>query len=106
MLAQGADGSYSGSFTITATGGPVDFAVGDSGPAGDLGIAPSAGSLASGEQVTVGVTVLSDAGLGFDTILTIDPGGMTVDVEYPPAGATGGLADATWPVRPVALGRW
>jgi hypothetical protein len=111
VLTQGADGTYSGSFTVTATGGPVDFTV--SNPAaGNLSVSPSEGSLTAGEQVTVTVTVVSDAGLGLDTPLTVGPGGATVDVQYPPAGSTGGPTSAPPQASPVALryvlaaGRW
>jgi RNA polymerase sigma factor (sigma-70 family) len=87
VLAQAAAGGpYSGSFTITAEGGPVDFTIGGSAPAGDLSISPADGSLMDGESVTVTVIVLSDGGLGFDTTLTLGPGGSAVDVQYPPAG--------------------
>jgi len=102
VLAQGADGSYSGSFTITASGGPVGFSVSNPAP-GNLTVAPSAGSLAAGEQATVSVTVASGAGLEFDTPLTVDPGAVTVDVRYPPGG--GGPADGLWHTVTAASGR-
>lgn len=105
VLAQGADGSYTGSFTITASGGPVDFTV--TNPAlGNLSVGPSAGSLAEGEQATVSVTVLSDSGLAFDTPITVGPGGVTVDVQYPPAAGTGGLGQAPGHTLAAAPGRW
>ena len=95
VLAQPASGGpYTGTFTVTAQGGPANFTIDDPAPPGDLGITPSAGSLQDGEQVTVTVTVLSDAGLGPDTILTLTPGGATVDVQYPPAGGGAQLASA------------
>jgi RNA polymerase sigma factor (sigma-70 family) len=105
VLAQGADGSYSGSFTITASGGPVDYSVSNPAP-GNLSVSPSGGSLAEGEQVTVSVSVLSDAGLAFDTPLTVEPGGMTVDVQYPPASGSGGLAEGRWHTLTAAPGHW
>ena len=52
----------------------------------DLAVGPASGSLAAGQSVTVTVTVLSATGLGFQTTLTVDPGGQSVVVEYPPAG--------------------
>ena len=55
-------------------------------PAGDLGISPSSAALQAGQTVTVTVTVVSDAGLAFETDLTIEPGGLTIAVDYPPAG--------------------
>jgi RNA polymerase sigma factor (sigma-70 family) len=105
VLAQGADGSYSGSFTITASGGPVDFSVSNPAP-GNLAVAPSAGSLAPGEQATVSVSVQSGSGLAFDTPLAIDPGGVAVDVQYPPAAATTGLAQALPHALAAGPGRW
>ena len=79
-------GPYTGSFTLTAEGGPVRFSITASAPAGDLSVGPASGSLAAGQSVTVTVTVLSATGLGFQTTLTVDPGGQSVVVEYPPAG--------------------
>ena len=79
-------GPYTGSFTLTAEGGPVRFSITASAPPGDLAVGPASGSLAAGQSVTVTVTVLSATGLGFQTTLTVDPGGQSVVVEYPPAG--------------------
>jgi hypothetical protein len=92
-------GPYTGQFTVTAQGGPADFTISDPAPPGDLDISPASGSLPDGGQVTVTVTVLSDAGLGPDTILTLTPGNGTVDVQYPPAaGAQAQLDSArSWP---------
>jgi hypothetical protein len=86
VLAQADGGPYTGSFTITAQGGPIDFTIGSNAPVGDLSISPSTGSLADGQQATVTVTVVSDAGLAADTQISVDPGGALVVVEYPPAG--------------------
>ena len=58
----------------------------DPAPGGDLSVSPSSGSLASGASVTITVTVNSDVGLAFETDMTADPGGLTVVVDYPPAG--------------------
>ena len=81
-------GAYSGSFTITAVGGQVSgYSIVDPAPAGDLSISPlSGGTLDAGSSVTVTISVASDVGLAFETDLTIDPGGLTVAVDYPPAG--------------------
>jgi hypothetical protein len=68
-------------------GGPVSgYSIVDPAPAGDLSVAPTGGSLASGGSVTVSITVASSVGLQFETDLTVDPGGLTVAVDYPPAG--------------------
>jgi RNA polymerase sigma factor (sigma-70 family) len=87
-LTQGSSGgAYTGTFTITAVGGPVSgYSIVDPAPAGDLSVAPTGGSLASGGSVTVSITVASSVGLQFETDLTVDPGGLTVAVDYPPAG--------------------
>jgi RNA polymerase sigma factor (sigma-70 family) len=81
-------GAYTGEFTLTAQGGPVSgFTIEDPAPAGDLLIMPSSGStIQAGQSVTVTVTVTSDSGLAFETDLTVQPGNLTIAVEYPPAG--------------------
>jgi RNA polymerase sigma factor (sigma-70 family) len=88
VLAQpAAGGPYTGTFTLTATGGPIPkFTITDTAPAGDLSISPSSGSLKNGATVTVTVTVVSAVNLSYQTPLTIDPGGLTVTIEYPPSG--------------------
>jgi RNA polymerase sigma factor (sigma-70 family) len=88
-LTQAASGGpYTGTFTLTAQGGPVSgFSVIDPAPAGDLSISPSSGgALSAGQAVTVTVSVASSAGLAFETDLTVNPGTLTVAVDYPPAG--------------------
>jgi hypothetical protein len=54
-------------------------------PAG-LIVSPTAGSLTSGQTVTI--TVTADAGNPppYISTLTLDPGGLTVTVRYPPSG--------------------
>jgi RNA polymerase sigma factor (sigma-70 family) len=81
-------GSYTGQFTLTAQGGAVSsYSVEDPAPAGDLSISPSSGgTIADGGSVTVTVTVASATGLAYQTDLTVVPGGLTVIIEYPPAG--------------------
>jgi RNA polymerase sigma factor (sigma-70 family) len=81
-------GSYSGQFTLTAQGGQVSsFTVEDPAPPGDLTISPSSGgAIQSGGSVTITVTVASATGLAYETDLTIVPGGLTVIIQYPPAG--------------------
>jgi hypothetical protein len=82
------DGPWTGQFQLTAHGGPVSgFSIVDPAPPGDLIISPSSGGpIAAGQSVTVTVTVASAAGLPFETDLTVDPGGLTVVIDYPPAG--------------------
>jgi RNA polymerase sigma factor (sigma-70 family) len=70
-------GLPTGTFTITAQGGPVSsYSI--SGGTGQLTISPSSGSIASGGSVTVTVTETSLIAL--DTKLTINPGGEVVTV--------------------------
>jgi RNA polymerase sigma factor (sigma-70 family) len=86
-LTQGADGTYSGSFTITAQGGDVSgYSIASPAPAGTLSVSPTGGSLTSGQSVTVSLSVSSTTGPAYETDLTVSPGGLTVAVFYPPAG--------------------
>jgi RNA polymerase sigma factor (sigma-70 family) len=88
-LAQGSSGgAYTGEFTITAQGGPVSgYTIEDPAPSGDLAVSPSSGgTLSAGQSVTITVTVASSAGLAFETDLTVNPDGLTVVIDYPPAG--------------------
>ena len=79
--------SYQGSFTLTAQGGPVTFSISDPAPAGTLSVSPSAGTLRAGQAVTVTVTAPYPGGPPlYDTTLTVGPGGLTVDILYPPSG--------------------
>jgi uncharacterized protein YjdB len=70
------NGHGTGSFTLTAQGGPV---AGYSISAGSgLTVSPASGSLASGASVTI--TVTSQSLIALDQTLTINPGGATVTV--------------------------
>jgi hypothetical protein len=73
----------SATFTLTANGGPVSFAI--TGPTG-LTISPASGDLTAGETVTVTVTAVGNGPPAFINDLTLDPGGLTVQVDYPPKG--------------------
>jgi RNA polymerase sigma factor (sigma-70 family) len=73
----------SATFTLTANGGPVSFAI--AGPTG-LTISPANGDLTAGETVTVTVTAVGNGPPAFINDLTVDPGGLTVQVDYPPKG--------------------
>jgi hypothetical protein len=88
VLAQSAAGGpYTGTFTLTAQGGLIpEFTITDDAPPGDLGITPSSGSLKDGASVTVTVTVLSSQQLAYQSTVTVNPGGLSVTVEYPPSG--------------------
>jgi RNA polymerase sigma factor (sigma-70 family) len=86
-----AGGAYTGSFTLTAQGGPVaSYSIQNPAPPGDLSISPSSGSISSGGSVTITVTVAGTGGLSYETDLSVVPGGLTVVVLYPPAGSPGG----------------
>ena len=84
-LSQDASGTYTGSFTLTAQGGDVSgWSILNPAPAGTLTVSPSSGSLTSGQSVTVTLSVASATGLAYETDLTVNPGGITVVVDYPP----------------------
>jgi RNA polymerase sigma factor (sigma-70 family) len=74
------NGTTSGTFTITAKGGPVsDYSITvGSALAGKLTVSPSSGSLAAGASATV--TVTSTSLIALDGQLTVNPGGHTVTV--------------------------
>ena len=68
-----------GSFTLTAQGGPVSgIAIQNPDPL-DLTISLSTGSLAAGQTTTVRVTMVDL--LGSSSTLVVDPGGLTVTVK-------------------------
>ena len=74
------NGTATGTFTLTAQGGPVSgysVTVG-SALAGHLTVSPSSGSLASGASVTI--TVTSTSLVAVDGQLTVNPGGQTITV--------------------------
>jgi RNA polymerase sigma factor (sigma-70 family) len=68
-----------GSITISAAGGPVNWSVSESGSlVGKLTIAPSSGTLASGQSTSVSVSASGLASL--DSQITVNPGGHPVTV--------------------------
>jgi RNA polymerase sigma factor (sigma-70 family) len=70
-------GLPTGTFTITAQGGPVSsYSI--TGGSGQVTVSPASGSIASGTSVTITVTATSLIAL--DTQLTINPGGQVVTV--------------------------
>jgi RNA polymerase sigma factor (sigma-70 family) len=69
-------GLGTGTFTITAEGGPISgYSI---SAASDLTVSPASGSLASGASVTI--TVSTKSLISLDQQLTINPGGHTVTV--------------------------
>lgn len=70
-------GLPTGTFTLTAQGGPVSsYSV--SGGGSQLTVSPASGSIVTGGSVTITVTATSLIAL--DTKLTINPGGQTVTI--------------------------
>ena len=68
-----------GSITISASGGPVNWSVSESGSlVGKLTIAPTSGTLASGQSTSVSVSASGLASL--DSQITVNPGGHQVTV--------------------------
>jgi RNA polymerase sigma factor (sigma-70 family) len=68
-----------GSFTLTASGGPVTWSVTEpSSLLGALSVSQSSGTLAAGQSETVTLTVSDLASL--DTTLTVDPGNISITV--------------------------
>jgi Viral BACON domain len=63
----------SATFTVTAQGGPVSWSVAVSDGSGFVGVQPSSGTLAAGQQMTVTVTASHHAS---GRQLTVSPGGM------------------------------
>ena len=74
------NGIASGTFTLTAHGGPVNSYTVTVGStlAGHISVSPSSGLLASGASVTI--TVSSTSLVALDGQLTVNPGGETITV--------------------------
>ena len=69
----------SGTFILTAVGGPVNFLI--SSPNGKVTVSPPSGSLSSaGAWITVTVTVRSLVALSAH--LTVDPGNLVITVLF------------------------
>jgi RNA polymerase sigma factor (sigma-70 family) len=81
-LTLNADGSLSGSFSLTAQGGDVSgYSIVN--PSSGLSVSPISGSLSSGQSVTISLSAASATGLSSETDLTVSPGGVTVAVDLP-----------------------
>jgi RNA polymerase sigma factor (sigma-70 family) len=74
--------TWSGTFTLTATGGPVSFSVRAAAP---FTVRPARGTVSPGQPVTVTVSVVAGDRVPFLTTLAVRPGGLSVLVEFPPA---------------------
>jgi hypothetical protein len=68
-----------GTFTLTAAGGPVSYTI-TSGPSllGHVSASPASGSLATGQSVTIAVRSTSLVSL--DGTLIVNPGGLDITV--------------------------
>ncbi|HEV2371506.1 MAG TPA: sigma-70 family RNA polymerase sigma factor [Streptosporangiaceae bacterium] len=77
-------GPPSGTFTLTASGGTVNYTVsvlpGDA--ANGLSVSPASGSLADGQSVTI--TVTWTGGSALSTAVTVSPGGLSVGISWQP----------------------
>jgi len=80
-----AAGVLTGTFTLTATGGPVKFSVVDpSAPSDGVSVSPGTGTIKDGGKQTVTVTV-DDANGGFSLAsLTVSPDVGTITAFYSP----------------------
>ena len=76
--------TWSGTFTLTASGGPALFSVRAPAP---FTVSPARGIVFPGQPVTVTVTVTAGDRVPFLTMLTVRPAGLSVLVEFPPAKA-------------------
>ncbi len=90
-LTQSAPGAtYTGTFTITAQGGPVSYAI--SVPSSEqayLSLSPLTGTIKSGASQVIAATLTPDPNgprPAFANPVAIDPGAVSVVLEYPPSG--------------------
>ncbi len=83
-------GPYTGVFTLTAQGGPVSYSI--SVPSSEqayLTLSPLTRTLQAGKSQVITATVTPNPNgppPAFSNPVTIDPGGVTVILEYPPSG--------------------
>jgi RNA polymerase sigma factor (sigma-70 family) len=81
---QGAGVTWSGTFTLTAAGGPVSFTI--RAPAA-FTVSPARGTVRPGAPVTITVSVVASGRVPLFSTLTVRPGGLAVLIEFPPASA-------------------
>ena len=83
-------GSYTGTFTITAEGGPVSYSISLSDSERSyLKLSPLAGTLKPGQEQEITASLTPDpdgARPPFSNPVTVGPGAITVTLEYPPSG--------------------
>jgi RNA polymerase sigma factor (sigma-70 family) len=75
----GGNGTQAGTFTLTASGGPVQHFSITVRSAHYLSVSPSSGSLTAGQSVTVTVTASTSAAIS--TWIVVNPGGNKVTVQ-------------------------
>jgi len=80
----GKGGRPTGSFTLTANGGPVAaFTITvPASVAGVLTVTPVTGSLAAGQSVQVELTVRKGYNAPLNTQVSVQPGGLAITVDY------------------------
>jgi hypothetical protein len=76
----GGSGNPTGTFTLTATGGPIQHYNITVRSAHYLTVSPASGSLTAGETVTI--TVTANTTTSFSTWIVVDPGGNKVTIQY------------------------
>jgi hypothetical protein len=83
-------GPYTGTFSLTAQGGPVTYSI--SVPGSEqayLSLTPLTGTLQAGASQVITVTLIPNPNGPppvFSNPVIVDPGGITVILEYPPSG--------------------
>jgi len=89
LLQSPTGGSSTGAFTLTASGGPVTFAIVVPASESYLSVSPASGKLSAGQSLQVTVTLTPNPtgpAPASSNTLTVNPGGITVTVQYSPAG--------------------
>jgi RNA polymerase sigma factor (sigma-70 family) len=79
-------GTYSATFTLTARGAPVTFAVSLPASESYLSVSPASGTLSAGRSQTITVTLTPNGHkTPYSSRVTAGPGGLAVTVLYPPS---------------------
>jgi RNA polymerase sigma factor (sigma-70 family) len=79
-------GPYSATFTLTASGAPVSFAVSVPASESYLSVSPASGTLGAGHSQRITVTLTPNGHkTPYSSRVTAGPGGLAVTVLYPPS---------------------
>jgi RNA polymerase sigma factor (sigma-70 family) len=79
-------GTYSATFTLTASGAPVSFAVSVPASESYLSVSPASGTLSAGHSQRITVTLTPNGHkTPYSSRVTAGPGGLAVTVLYPPS---------------------